>query len=164
MTTSTSTSAPTSAQPLWRHVCCAVDGSSASRAAFERALDIARSFRAELMLVHILHQSRATGALFAPPLAGGGPIAREAEYLASWIEEALETVPAATTFELSGPPAEKIVAFVEQFGCDVLVLGVSGRRGLLRPISDQLAARILGMAPCPVLVVRETERPVVAHP
>ncbi|MCS6913370.1 MAG: universal stress protein [Myxococcales bacterium] len=54
---------------------------------------------------------------------------------------------------LEGVPDESICQHARQSGCDLIVLGSHGRRGLSRVLLGSIAERVVRFAPCPVLVV-----------
>ena len=53
-----------------------------------------------------------------------------------------------------GPPAEAIVKYAEDAGADLIVMGSRGRTGIQRILLGSVAARVVQLAHCPVLVVR----------
>lgn len=53
-----------------------------------------------------------------------------------------------------GHPADKILAFAEQNGADLIVMGRRGLSGVSRWVLGSVSDRVLQHAPCPVLVVR----------
>ncbi len=58
-----------------------------------------------------------------------------------------------------GNPANEIVAFAEELGADLIVMPSSGRSGLARVLLGSVADRVVRLAHCPVLVLREDHRP-----
>lgn len=142
---------------LWKKVCCPIDLSEASRPALELAARIAKASQGELLLLHVKggHSRSAPEALLAPPPhAAAGPDP-DAARLAAWVAEAERLAPGCVTgLELRGSPADEIVRFAAEFGCELLVLGTSGRTGLGHLLLGSVAEAVLRAAPCPVLVVR----------
>ena len=57
-----------------------------------------------------------------------------------------------------GMTAQVIAAMAEQQKCDLIVMGTHGRSGFAHVVLGSVAERVLRMAPCPVLVVREPRR------
>lgn len=55
---------------------------------------------------------------------------------------------------LFGPPAEEILGVAEVRGCDLIVMGTRGHSPLQGLLFGSQAQKVIGRAPCPVLVVR----------
>jgi len=137
----------------WRKICCAIDFSDASRAALEQAAELSSHFRAELLLVHVVHANGA-GVIIAPPEPQHPPEPHGHQELQAWTREAQERVQGlATSVVLSGDPAAEIARFAEEFGCDVIVMGTHGRRAVRQAVVGSVAEGVLRVARCPVLVV-----------
>jgi nucleotide-binding universal stress UspA family protein len=148
-----------SARRLRRRILHATDFSPASRAAFAKALDLARQGTAELLIVHVM----------VPVM----PDARDAGALSkTWkdLERATKTTAQrsldrllaaarkagvrAAGLLLDGPPAEAIVRAARSKGADMLVLGTHGRTGFARFFLGSVASRVTATASCPVLTVQ----------
>ncbi len=142
-----------------RTVMVASDFSSASRAAFVSAVELAKANRARLLVMHAL--------TLVPPMLGG-------EYMPPQAWERIETATRAearkqiqalvakakragiraTALLMVGSPYEVIVRAARSKRVDVLVVGTHGRTGLPRFFLGSVAARVLATAHCPVLTVR----------
>lgn len=58
-------------------------------------------------------------------------------------------------FEVAfGSPAEEITRYAEENGSDLIVLPSHGRTGLMRMMIGSVAERVVRLAHCPVLVLR----------
>ncbi|MET0850092.1 MAG: universal stress protein [Candidatus Rokuibacteriota bacterium] len=57
-----------------------------------------------------------------------------------------------------GPPAETIVRIAQEQGADLIVMGTHGRTGLQHALIGSVAEKVVRLAPCPVLTVRDTSR------
>lgn len=55
----------------------------------------------------------------------------------------------------TGDPAEKIVALAAKVNADLVILGTHGRTGIKRLLLGSVAEKVVRLAGCPVLVVRE---------
>jgi nucleotide-binding universal stress UspA family protein len=51
-------------------------------------------------------------------------------------------------------PADSILEFVRASGCDLIVMGTHGRRGISHMLRGSVAEAVLRRAPCPVLAMR----------
>ncbi|GEJ55462.1 universal stress protein [Anaeromyxobacter diazotrophicus] len=137
----------------WRKICCALDFSAPSRAAFEQAAELAVNLHAELLLVHVRPPAGAK-ALFAPPGRRAPDGRADDDELRSWTREAQERAGGlATSLELGGEPADEIARCAQEFGCDLVVVGTHGRTGLRRAALGSVAEGVVQLARCPVLVV-----------
>jgi nucleotide-binding universal stress UspA family protein len=58
---------------------------------------------------------------------------------------------------ISSMPAEAIVAYAKETGCDLIVMGTQGRGVVDRLGIGSVAARVVHTAPCPVLTVKHPE-------
>jgi universal stress protein A len=145
-----------------RRIMCASDFSAASRPAFRKALELARSTRARLLIVHALSP-------VIPPLMGEGVYVSSATWnqleagsrqaaqrqLARLVQAARKAGVRAEALTVDGAPsADRIVRAARARRVDLLVLGTHGRTGLSRLVLGSVAARVVATAPCPVLTVR----------
>jgi nucleotide-binding universal stress UspA family protein len=63
---------------------------------------------------------------------------------------------ASVTLEvILGDPAEGITSYAEQMGAQLIVIPSHGRRGLTRLLMGSTAERVVRLAHCPVLVLRQ---------
>lgn len=143
-----------------RKIVHASDFSGASRAAFTKAVEMARVNRAELTLVHVL------GPVMPVAPADGYISPKAYEQLEAsahaWGRKQLEALKAkakkagvrAKTLLLDGVPHEAIARAARSAHADLVVLGTHGRTGVARLFLGSVAARVVATAPCPVLTVR----------
>jgi nucleotide-binding universal stress UspA family protein len=145
---------------LFRHVLHATDFSAASRKAFAAAVDVARTNRAALTIVHVL-------APVVPVVAGEGMVLPETyaqmeasvrmaaqKQLDRLLARARDGGVQASGLLLTGVPHEAIVRTAKSKRADLLVIGTHGRTGLARLFLGSVATRVLALASCPVLTVR----------
>jgi nucleotide-binding universal stress UspA family protein len=143
-----------------RTIVHATDFSDSSRAAFRVACALARDYVARLIVLHV-----------QPPPMGLCTI--EGVYLPpeDTREELLKALhrmeppDAAVRVEhrlAEGYPADEILRAAREIGCDVLVLGTHGRKGLGRLLLGSVAEQVLREAVCPVVTVRTPARQEVA--
>ncbi|MBL9037489.1 MAG: universal stress protein [Archangium sp.] len=135
-----------------KKILAAVDGSTASLHAAEKALELAQGLRAELTLVHVASPIIMPTEVPLPPvidlreaaLAEGAAVLRATE-------RALEGA-TVKTLNLFGPPAETIADAARGF--DLVVVGNKGRGAVSRVLLGSVADRLVHICRCPVLVVR----------
>lgn len=135
------------------------DFSSASGAAFKKAVELAKSDRAQLMVVHVLSP--------IAPIAGEGYVSPKmyediAASSRAWAQKQLDKLLAkaktsgvrATGSVLEGVAHDQIARFARSKRADLLVMGTHGRSGLAKLFLGSVAGRVVAAAPCPVLTVR----------
>jgi nucleotide-binding universal stress UspA family protein len=148
------------AAPLFRHVLHATDFSRASAKAFTTAVEVARATGASLTIAHVLTPVLpvATGEDPALPetfervhAVTRGAAQQELDRL---VERAAAAGVRATGVLLAGAPHDAIVRALKSRRADLAVIGTHGRTGLARVFVGSVAARVVALAPCPVLTVR----------
>ena len=142
-----------------RRVLHPTDFSRASTAAFKRAVEMAKSNRAELLLVHVM--------VPAVPLMGDGYVspkvyedleaaARSAaqKQLRKLVEKAKQAGARVKGLLLEGVAHERIAQAARSRKADLVVIGTHGRTGFAKLFLGSVASRVLAVSPCPVLTVR----------
>jgi len=135
------------------------DFSRASRRAFEKAVELAKADRAELLLVHVLGPVLVPAEAYVPAKAYADMWAsvratgrKELDTLAG---RARKAGARATTVLVEGSGAHEVIARVARTRrADLIVIGTHGRTGLAKAFLGSVAARVVAIAPCPVLTVR----------
>jgi nucleotide-binding universal stress UspA family protein len=143
-----------------KRILCPVDFSEVSRHAFDRALAIARSYRADITVLHVLPVASAVPALPYGP-EGPGPFGFE-------VLDRPRTVTALSHFLGTEHPGDvpirqeaiearqadqEILVQARRVNADLIVMGTHGRSGVNRFILGSVAEKTLRTAPIPVLVV-----------
>jgi len=141
---------------MFKHILVATDFAEPSERAVALAVELAKSFGAELTVVHAYEIPAYVyaGVSFTPadlvtPVIDG---AREA--LASVLARVRESVPNATSMLRNGDPATEILTAIDQAHADLLVVGTHGRRGLPHALLGSVAEKIVRLARVAVLVAR----------
>ena len=142
-----------------RTVMLASDFSPVSRAAFVRALDLAKVNRAKLVVMHAMMLSAPTlGGEYIPPPTWdrieAATRAAASRQVGALVAKARRAGVRAAGLVVAGSPYEVIVRAARSKRADILVLGTHGRTGLPRFFLGSVAARVLATAPCPVLTIR----------
>jgi nucleotide-binding universal stress UspA family protein len=144
-----------------RRVMFASDLSPASRAAFRKAVELAKASRAALTIVHVRAPVIVTSA--GEPTYVDARLWQEADAASRRASQAqLDRLVAAARkggvrasgLLLQGMPTQRLVQAARARRADVLVLGTHGRTGLRGVLLGSVAARVAATAPCPVLTVR----------
>lgn len=137
------------------------DFSGGSELAWAAARRLAAGLGAELVLVHVLVET---------PLYSEGPFTMQrardvfdaarrwaVKALGEWTATAAAAGLSARWVVRTGVPHEEIVGAAAQERADLIVIGTHGRGGLDRALLGSVADRVIRLAPCPVVTVRNTE-------
>jgi nucleotide-binding universal stress UspA family protein len=137
-----------------------------SAEAVRRALDIARHYSAEVVLLHVYQPAEY-------PLSPGDVVydERQLELVTAKVRARLDAVRRevdpigrrrVSTRVLPGIPEQVIVEAAEREAIDLIVMGTRGRTGVDRLIAGSIAEQVMRRAPCAVLTVK-TAREAPAH-
>lgn len=136
-----------------------VDFSEPSRKALHYAVSLAKSFNAQIRLLHVVE------AVVFPPdtmvvetAALAARLNEEARRcLSAWRKEVDSEIVVEDDLR-AGTPYREIIEAANETKSDLIVLGTHGRTGLTRMLIGSTAERVVRHAACPVLVVREREQ------
>ncbi len=130
----------------------ATDGSEYSAGAVREALRMAKRCGARLRVVTVVSTDVEHEATLGQPLKE--ELGTAHAHLAQVLDQANAAGVACETEVLqAGIPDEAIVHAAEQAKADLVIMGRRGRRGLARLMLGDITARVIGRAPCSVLVV-----------
>lgn len=130
----------------------ATDGSRYSQRALARSLELCQSYGGQLTAVAVLD---------VPPW-----FAQEAPEVTADLQARLRGYTAAARSQAEargircqevvrqGPAYQIITALVREQELDLIVMGSHGRTGLKRLLMGSVTERVIGLSPCPVLVVK----------
>jgi len=143
----------------FRRILHASDFSRASSAAFRRATDLTRTNRGTLTIVHVYAPFiPMTAESYTPPQVYDRMLAdvraHAQRQLDRLVVKARKAGARAKGLLLEGVPHDRIVRAARSTRADLVVLGTHGRTGLGRLFLGSVAARVVTLAPCPVLTVR----------
>ena len=142
-----------------RRILHPTDFSRASGAGFTKAVDLAKTNKAELLVVHVL----------APtvPMVGDGYVSPQVyedlaasaraygkKNLDALVAKAKKAGVRAKSILLDGVPHEQIARTARRQRADLVVMGTHGRTGLAKLFLGSVAGRVIAIAPCPVMTVR----------
>ncbi len=136
----------------FKNVLIATDGSKYSNAAEKKAIDFAMSYGGTITVISVVD--------IPPEFYAESP--KTVEELVNKARGYVETVK--NDAEASGVKAETIVMEGEAYrvitdvaresGAGIIVMGSHGRTGLKRLLMGSVTEKVIGHAPCPVLVVK----------
>lgn len=131
------------------------DFSYASDAALGYARMLAARFGAALHLLHVVDEPGSWSEVYAAlpeiQLRLSADAAKRLEAMAACLPPPVQ----ATSAVVCGAPVPSIVKVAESKGADLIVMGTHGRRGMGHLLLGSVAERVVRLAPCPVLTVRE---------
>jgi nucleotide-binding universal stress UspA family protein len=146
-----------------KKVLVATDFAPASESALRYGRALAGGFGAALHVLHVVDNifvraAEGYGYASIPP-----QVQQELERAGSMQTEALlddedrRELHAVAATVTSNSPADAIVAYARDHGVDLIVMGTHGRGALAHLLLGNVAERVVRMAPCPVLTVRNPE-------
>jgi universal stress protein A len=136
------------------------DFSECATQAEELAVRLARDSKGELVLTQVLVEAP----LYAEGVASLRDSQKVYEAQRKWAEETLEARAGQIQKEHGikvrwtlpvGIPFQEIVKSAEAEHADMIVMGTHGRSGLNRLLLGSVAERVIRLAPCPVVTVRQ---------
>lgn len=142
-----------------KKILCPTDFSEPSFAALEVAVELAREFDAQVVVVHVLTP---IPVVEMPALHAGFNVDRYQEVLGESLRQALDEVIATRLAGVAavhgvlviGHPAAEIVRVSHEEGADLIVLSTHGRSGVGHLLFGSVAERVVRSASCPVLTIR----------
>jgi nucleotide-binding universal stress UspA family protein len=135
------------------------DFSAASNAAFKKAIEMAKTNRAELLIVHVINP--------IIPVAGEGYVSPKmyedlAASTRAWARKQLDRLLVKAKKSgvrckgvlAEGVAHERIARIAKTKRADLVVMGTHGRSGFAKLFLGSVAGRVVTAAPCPVLTVK----------
>ncbi len=150
---------------LFKRILCPTDFSEPSYKALKAADDLAKEFRAELILVHVISpmQTFPASSEFTAGLPASGiylpediasDIQKHAnESLEMTIKQKVSPEVKSKTKLLHGNPAEKIALYAEESKASVIIMGTHGFTGWRHLLLGSVTEKVVRMTLCPVLTI-----------
>lgn len=143
----------------FRRILHPTDFSRASTPAFERAVEVAKDNRSELVVAHVLGPvmpMMVDGYVSPKVYEDMDAAARSAaqKQLRKLIDKAKQAGVRAKGLLLDGLAHERIARAAKAQKADLIVIGTHGRTGVAKLFLGSVASRVLAVSPCPVLTVR----------
>lgn len=140
-----------------------VDFSDGSRAALEYAIMVAEQFGASLDILHVWEVPHLVGMdmMLQMPNFENEPLdqyvrAQAERELAQFVQQHSIRDDIQVAQRLKAGDVEAVIAQIAQReSFDLIVMGTHGRTGLAHLLMGSVAERVLRVAPCPVLTIRE---------
>ena len=144
-------------------VLVATDFSAPSEKALDYGRALARTFGASLHVLNVVENVMAYSVTEMGAAVTFANIQQEFEAAAQSRLEATvreddrRELKARPVVRTSSSPATAIVSYAKEAGIDVIVIGTHGRTGLSHLVMGSVAERVVRLAHCPVLTVRDPE-------
>lgn len=143
------------------------DFSGCSAVAARAARRLAECFKSRLIVLHVLDEPAALDPMFrgeVPLELLRGRMEQYAhEGMDAFLKAHFQGLPGVESRMASGIPYREIVREARECGAGLIVVGTHGRTGVEHVIFGSTAEKVVRMAPCPVLSVREGGKEFV-HP
>jgi nucleotide-binding universal stress UspA family protein len=126
-----------------KNLLLAVDGSPYSDRATTAAMNLAKRLKVPITLLSVVYSEHKESRR------------RDAETVVERTKKLLEAEGISVESRIvTGRYAESIVETAQNVGCDLIVVGSHGRTGLKKLLLGSVSERVIGLAPCAVLVVK----------
>jgi len=136
----------------FQRVLVATDGSKYCRAATERAVDFSRSYGGEISIVSIVD---VPAEFYAEAPQVVEDLAHKSLGYVNEVKKQAESHGVkAETFVREGEAYKAIVDLAKIRDVNIIIMGSHGRTGMKRLLMGSVAEKVIGYAPCPVLVVK----------
>ena len=145
---------------MYKHILIATDGSSVGDKAIDQGLEVAKRFGAKATIIKV------TEMWSALDVAGRDAMSKIETYESAAREAVREIlskaeakakaagVPCTIRHIPDRVPADGIVATADYDGCDLIVMGSHGRRGINKLLLGSQAQNVLAQTKKPVLIAR----------
>ena len=145
---------------MFKRILVPIDFSPPSDAALEYARSVAGRYGASLHLLHVAddpYRAFYSAEIYAPQVEGLREeiLSDTARQLTTRLQASDVTELHATAESIIGTPAGSIVEYAAGRDIDLIVMGTHGRGGMAKLLMGSVAERVVRMAQCPVLTVRD---------
>lgn len=140
--------------PLTRgeRILVAVDGSDFSERAVDQAISLGAMCTSEIFIISVVdlypEQMEVAPALVEKMSKETHDVIEKAK---KKVDDA--KIPCETIVHMGGEPHEFIIQEAKDNNIDLIVMGTHGRTGLGKVLMGSVAQSVLGLAPCPVIVI-----------
>jgi nucleotide-binding universal stress UspA family protein len=144
----------------FKKILCPVDQSGTSARGLRNAVRLAKVFGSELIVLSVVPEV----IWLTAAVETGEFVDVKEEYASEWVQEFDQFL---QNLDLSdvcwkretryGLPHEQIVASAKEHGSDLIIMGASGRTGLVQVLLGSTTRRLLRELPCSVLTVKQED-------
>ncbi|MEW6569941.1 MAG: universal stress protein [Nitrospirota bacterium] len=136
----------------WKSVLLTTDGSKYSEAAIDKAVNFAKSYGGELVIVSVVDVTEEFMA------RSPGMVEEMVKKAKGFVDDAKKKAEVSNittkTFVREGEAYRVITNLAKDQKADIIIMGSHGRTGLKRLLMGSVTAKVIGYTPCPVLVVK----------
>lgn len=143
---------PEDAHIVWKNILFATDGSRYSSAAAGKAITFAKSYGGRLKVISIVDVPSEFYA--EAPKAVDDLIKKARGFVAGVKKTADDSGVEASTYVGEGEAFRVITDFAGNEKADVIIMGSHGRSGFGKFIMGSVTEKVIGHAPCPVLIAK----------
>jgi len=136
----------------WKRILVGTDGSKYSGIAINKAIDFAKAYGGSLVVLSVVDVP--TEFYAEAPKAVEDMIRKAREYTSAVKKQAEADGVEAESFVGEAEAWEAIVKLAHDQEVNMVVVGSHGRTGLRRLLMGSVTEKVIGHAPCPVLVVK----------
>ncbi len=135
------------------------DFSETSRYAMQYAIEFAKSFNAELEIVHVIFDESQIVAFYLPQVTFQNLDQELEESAKKQMEQFLASFPELKDISysvkmLKGTAFLEIINEAKESNVDLIIIGTHGRSGLEHVLFGSTAEKVVRKAPCPVFTVK----------
>ncbi|MBI5408311.1 MAG: universal stress protein [Nitrospirae bacterium] len=136
----------------WSKILLTTDGSRYSDAARDKAINFAKAYGGELKVISVVD---VPAEFYAEAPKAVEDLTRKAKGFVADVKKIAEASGIkAATFVGEGETFKVITDFAKQEKADVIFTGSHGRTGIKRLLMGSVTEKVIGYAPCPVLIVK----------
>jgi Universal stress protein UspA and related nucleotide-binding proteins len=135
------------------------DFSETSRYAMEYAIEFAKSFNAELKIVHVIFDESQIVAFYLPQVTFQNLDQELEESAKKQMDEFISSFPELKNVNysvkmLKGTAFIEIISEAKEYDADLIIIGTHGRTGLEHVLFGSTAEKVVRKAHCPVFTVK----------
>jgi nucleotide-binding universal stress UspA family protein len=142
----------------YKKILLGYDGSEPSKKALSKAIELAKEFNAQLCIVGVVRPFEFAAIDFIPPEEieeyEREEISKEEKYLKEAAQKAREEGIEPNLKVMEGEPAEELMTYADENGCDLIIVGYRGAGGFKRMLLGSTAGNLVKYANQSVLVVK----------
>jgi nucleotide-binding universal stress UspA family protein len=143
---------PENSRIEWKNILLATDGSRYSRIAADKAIEFAKTYSKKLDVISIVD---VPSEFYAEAPKAVEDLIKKAKKFVEEIKVKSDAAGNVTsTFVGEGEAYRVLTDFAKEKDTDVIVMGSHGRTGFRKLLMGSVTEKVIGYAPCPVLVVK----------
>ena len=143
---------------VYKKILLGYDGSQPSKKALEKAVELTKELDAELYILAVVRPFEFAAIDYIPPedieKYEKEEISKEKTFLNEAEEYARSKGVGPITKILEGEPAEELMDFADENGCDLIIVGYRGKGGFKKMLLGSTAGNLVKYANQSVLVVK----------